>query len=781
MITFKRIELNNIVYYKKAELDLDYEGITVIRGRNYNVRKGLRRSNGSGKSLLVSAMATLLNFGSPTANTAKRGASRDLMEDGSKLLLEVQSQDSKYVFVKSQVGKSIKFGVMQDGKDLKPRTAAIAQDEIKNIVGFTENEFFSLVYLDSRRPYLLQIGSPSQRLDFFTKLFRLDEYDTVRAYIRTAQKQLHDHRIRKETLEEELESINLDDNVTELQKQQEKLSAKVQSLREAIAEQQEARQEIDLLLSHLPTKEKIDRLRTELSITNPQQISVRIKNLQDAIKVRSRYEEYLREKAKAEKQQETNTEILTAQIHHVNRYIVDSKDVQATFDALCQEQDQLSLKLKELEAEYRSQYKQARKLKREKPKTISSIDSLNNRLDKQRATTISYETDIKHIKFHLSTGKSSCSVCGGPLSKEDAQERYESMRRKRASSIKETKKIEQAIKQAQDYAKFIEAKDRLQSLRNQIEKVKEELKDTITPEAKSGIQEWIKAHNTLSQDDNIPEWTEEIPKFKIAELQAELDLVQELKSLYSVYSSVSETLKKSRKRWRGQNLRTAKDNVTHKIKEYSTRLTKAEEKLPHIEAQLLAHEQDSKRIRVLKKNIAKLDKLVKEAEVLDVLLEAYSAKGLKTLVAKRIADLIQQNMNNYAGLLFPEKFQFKFQIDAGQFDILVRRRAGGKSRISDVRFLSGAESRAFTLLCLISIMPLIPKARRSNIVILDEMEANLDASGENLFIHQFLPTLNEIIPHILVVTPKDTSYPNSRIFTAAKKGDETKLIKESAQ
>ena len=76
-------------------------------------------------------------------------------------------------------------------------------------------------------------------------------------------------------------------------------------------------------------------------------------------------------------------------------------------------------------------------------------------------------------------------------------------------------------------------------------------------------------------------------------------------------------------------------------------------------------------------------------------------------------------------------------------------------RTSDIRFLSGAESRSFSLLFMIACLPLIPRNRRSNLIVLDEFEAGLDKPTRELLVDKFLPALNKIVPHIIFITPND--------------------------
>jgi ABC-type transport system involved in cytochrome bd biosynthesis fused ATPase/permease subunit len=91
--------------------------------------------------------------------------------------------------------------------------------------------------------------------------------------------------------------------------------------------------------------------------------------------------------------------------------------------------------------------------------------------------------------------------------------------------------------------------------------------------------------------------------------------------------------------------------------------------------------------------------------------------------------------------------------------------------------MSGAESRLFQLLFLISVLPLIPSNKRLNLVILDEFEAGLDDESKHRVIHEFLPQLLSVTHHIIFVTPFDppSNVDQSRVITVVKSSDTSTL------
>lgn len=53
----------------------------------------------------------------------------------------------------------------------------------------------------------------------------------------------------------------------------------------------------------------------------------------------------------------------------------------------------------------------------------------------------------------------------------------------------------------------------------------------------------------------------------------------------------------------------------------------------------------------------------------------------------------------------------------------------------------------------------MPQSKRTNVCILDEMDAGCDDSTTKMFYESFLPELRNIVPSITVITPlKDNGY-----------------------
>lgn len=193
-------------------------------------------------------------------------------------------------------------------------------------------------------------------------------------------------------------------------------------------------------------------------------------------------------------------------------------------------------------------------------------------------------------------------------------------------------------------------------------------------------------------------------------------------------------------------------------------------------------EERAKLEKILKQvhaRIAVLEKTAADAENLQLLAQAYSKKGMPTLMIKTICSRLEDVINKYASYVFPEDYSFSFQLDT-QFSITVTRKYQGKEVTSDVRKLSGAESKLFSILLLIGLLTFIPESRRTNLLILDEPDASMGQETVDLLL-QFLKVLNKIVPNIIVITPRNYDPgEEANIMTVVKKGTESKLVEGRA-
>lgn len=211
MKTLHSLELKNGVLFKDATLRLDHVGLTTIRGMNLDAKKSSSASNGSGKSHLLSFLPELLFDSTPLTKEIKSRTKKDRLVENSTSTLLMSSGDSQYKIIKKGSKKGFDIDIEENGKDIGLRTKSYTKDKIEYLFNnITEDEFYTLWYIDSRRPSDLQFGSPAKRMEFFTRLFRLESFDSVRKLFNTMAAEAKQNKTVYMKLKEELEKFKLD-------------------------------------------------------------------------------------------------------------------------------------------------------------------------------------------------------------------------------------------------------------------------------------------------------------------------------------------------------------------------------------------------------------------------------------------------------------------------------------------------------------------------------------------------------------------------------------------
>ena len=143
-------------------------------------------------------------------------------------------------------------------------------------------------------------------------------------------------------------------------------------------------------------------------------------------------------------------------------------------------------------------------------------------------------------------------------------------------------------------------------------------------------------------------------------------------------------------------------------------------------------------------------KALREAQAdlpaLEIVLRGYSERSIKKMAVEAVGARLMSLLNSYSAIVFQD-YRFEFSWDT-QINLLVHRPTG----VSDVRKLSGAESKLFTLILVLALLSFVPDERRLNMIVLDEPTASFSPETTRAF-HLLLPHLQQLIPSILIVTP----------------------------
>lgn len=777
-----KFQLENIGLFDKAEFDLSRRGISVIHGWNKDASKNtpVRDVNAAGKSQFFNALANLMRGTTPIVHAAKtkQKARLDLFRAGGSSTLSLSNGQSTFVIQKKLEGTSFKYRISKNGTDTKIRTAELAEKKIADFFQYTDEEFFTLYYIDSRVPSRLQLGKPTDRLEFFINLFRLHSYDDMRSVFNSMLRDLKSKKVIL-TTEIDRELAGLGDGGTDITKLEERLDslkrtqdAASDAYSKLNAEILKTKQLLSLKSSWLDFVDLSADLELDISIDNVLHTAKHVSQSIKTIKAnQAKHKDYLVYK-QALASYESKREELEDELPALGMSAQEAK-------AWLRKYDQLKAEARDCPdvpdfdaARYKTL--QARCGKLEDTETLkASIQDTKIRLNQLRSDTESLEAQLSSLE---SLSGQACPTCTQKVTNAVKDALRKSLEKALDAREDESDKVAENLKIQQRDLKLVQELESLEARKREFDEAQATIKtaDKIRLKLKSldakksQVTQFIEVSSKLSllvKPDHVDAVS--------GDTDADLDKLTQWMLLFKLLSPALKLLAVADFRAISKQ---RLDGLTAKLADISSKLEKCNSVIPSLSSQITTHKMKSDRREELLARKKMLDSELKDLPIVESLVNLYSSKGLKMLIVKNIAAMVERNMNKFAPLIFSEKITFKFLVGPNKFDILFEKQHGKSKVVNDVRALSGGESRSFSFLLPLAVLPMIPAQRRLNIMILDEPTVNLGQNRVELFTRSFIPKLSTVIPHVIVITPQMESYPNAKVFTVVKEKGKSQLI-----
>jgi DNA repair exonuclease SbcCD ATPase subunit len=776
MLTLHSNVLKNIACFKSAKVYFDKKPLTFVRGLNLDSDPANPTSNGAGKSLLFSCVPNVFYFSPPTA--LKKNSKKELIKKGSENIIEFTTTDGNKYTITQVAGK---YKIEENGIDLEYPTIPKAEKFIRSIFPLSEIDYYTYCYVSTQRPYLMQVDSDINRLDHLTTIFRLDSYDQMKAYFAKGLADVKSNEVRLGIIEQRI--LEHKAKLKKLQESQGKsfsnkkaLSRKIKSLEETLELGNKRIYRLTKTINTLRTlknvEKELDELRAQYTYKKkPEDI------YNDLIKDRKltrSYDAYL----KAKKVYKKTISITKEKLEKIRLPSSSKKEIEKeiivyikTISKVEQELDNL----KDLQKTLIRQGKIVNSIERDLSEF--SIDISKVKPDKDYESSLAEcmsKLKLKSLLQHEHLEEGVCPVCLSSIDIENIR-KVVADAKKQFPRLKEYKEAQSLLKklsiEKKNLAKIkfsekdlIETENYLEALNEDRESYKKDLQNIIR-------------YNELKQTlEDIDEPIE--PKKPV--LNLDIDTLDEHIELCSNIMKHLEA--KTRLLESDSSLKSCKTValVSKMLEEKNTLLKEIEKEVLSIRKELSKATNDfeqlsllSSELQVTKTNLEELQKQalelkpsVEDKKVLETLVKAYSTKGLKTLAANSICNLLETNLNTYSNLIFMEPFTFSVKVTETGMSIIVDRQNGA---ISDVRNLSGAESNSFRLLFVLSILTLIPDERRINMLVLDEPSSHQDEVSREVFLTKYLPILQEVVPNIFIITPNISDYVKGSSLLIVKK------------
>lgn len=727
--------LENVHFFKDQAFDFNHKGVSLILGSNANAGASTN-TNGVGKSLFFSQLPEML------MDEPLIGTRADRLRKGSR---SFEFQSGKNVYRVQQKFGPTKVEVFKNDNPMSFHGVANAMKFVRDKIGMTDAEVKTFLYLDSAVPHPLISGDTASRKRFFLEFFSasLGSLDSVRRIIKDELDRLTAIRRSYDINTERVKELKgkIPKNLADLRAEAEALSDEVEAssrladkyapisrLFDRIARSQE---EADALESiGVSSTAELDEYTAKLER--------KIANARKVYKAAMAFADW--KKAQDKRKSRLKEAHQTLEDHPWFRKRPKNKETLATAE-------EKMAKLREFRKNAGEDLDSARARIRDLTRSIRDLESAI--------------ADLEHQNDHASKDVGTCPTCGGAYDNKKAKE----LIRINKSYIAQH---QEALRVAKKTMKAPElAESHLEELEQLLSGVEEQL-----PLLKNAVN----ALEDVLQDQSGDEDAPADPGVDVADLDEKLERMLDRKAGLPVLGNYLVALEeyaaipvKTR--------RAAKAFSVSSIADKAMKLADLKAQLARIDA--IREEVD----RLQGERAEQLEQL-SDLDAVELLTQATSKKGMEKLIIRALCKQLEEQVNKYAKMMFAEDFVFSFDLET-QFNITVTRRYGKKEIPSDVRKLSGAERKLFALVLIPSLMAFVPKSRRSNLLILDEPTAAMGPANVASFV-RFLPLLNSVIPHIVVITPLsavDYYSIKPRVYTVVKKKGISTIIenKEAIQ
>ena len=712
------IGLKEVGPYEEATTFKIKPGLSVIYGLNQSAGKNSKNSNYVGKSLLFSTLAEVL-YEEPLV-----GSKQDRIQTGTQQVI-LEANNKVYQITK----KNNKYSIKENGQLIDYATKTKATDFIKTIWPLSFEEYETFVHIDSRIAHPLVMGSTAIRKDFFTKFFGLDKVDAERKLYLAELTKLKESKKAYDTLKSTLFMLSQntlsEEELDQLKEKIDQLSVKLDTAKTKLKILTAKSQLLDLADLIKPVINQLEALH----LSNRDEINALLKKY--------KYQSELLDQIKLQSFSYTTFVKLDQQY----------KDALKNLSPIAKQYDYETLDQKRVEL---NNYTAQKAIIEKKLKCLGDISVIDEprkpQFDQEKVFEQYYEYQSL-VKKAKQFEKGICPTCGQEVKDFDYPAilaKYEALKAQKAS----IEKYECLLEEYQENAKQLAEKEKQEQL---LQKLNEKIEE-LTPFALAA-----KEHDRLPKKPQIvekPRYTLEECDRKSKILDHRIELLEKAK----------QYIEKIQDYWQ------LDDKTKPDVDSLNAKVNEASNKYYQYKSEYETGKKDLAKLASIKEDLKDFEKQLEDVEPLNILIDLYQDKNLKKKIVQIIGNRLMQLVNRYASQVFTEDYRFELDWSTSQINILCTRNAGKRKLVSDVRKLSGAESRLFTIILLLALMSFIPTSKRPNVIIMDEADANL--SSETIVSFQkLLALLLQVVESIIIITPRSEDfYPNATNYTIVRNG-----------
>jgi len=789
MLEFLDFEFEGDRFYEKKTLvPFTTNGLTLLRGKNFDASSDGKASNGTGKTRLIELLVAFITGKSPRGNFKK--VVLPSFAGTLRFKTKTDTWSFSYVPAKSVDAWSVLKNDMPMKVSHKPSDV---QDLLQKTIGLSKDDFNFFVFINQRSLDVLIKGKPSDKKLFLEGFFNIDSFYS---------KQYDQYKIEFLKSKEKLEALKYD---------RIKLNAIKDSLRELPGSLW-----VDLQLENCDTalsliKEKIQittdaQNAAKKQIDSWQQYHALFTQIQgvDINWLKNEYDTLLKNKMELERKAKLKLQLemflRTKMTPHQSR--------KPTSTCSCPEQEKPDTNLITEKGITLNQMQEKLHLKKTITPLEKELDALNAEinsqttvidLDKRKAELYKEKRDTEEHYKLLQKGGDACPTCKQPLSfileglsvherKKLLEDRIKKIEEEEKECLllsslhtKATKLIQQITTLQDQFNRYPTFGVRLSVAETELQEMKDLLShweayekeqeaitkwqttyDLLEVEAKNlGFPEALKEDHSEELrkiNERVPIVTEEIKQF---------DRFEELTEVVLALSPLSQ-LDEEEKEYR-EDLAMFFSRV-EELNEFKGSLRTQKVSIATLKSQVDA----------LEEKVVGQEKTESECKILEMMSSFYSPAGFKVYELKKRCQKMIDRANHWSKMFFQESYHWSLSEDIEDLDFFIQPVNDSTTEPYPIACLSAGEYNRAARVLLFSQLELIPPNKKTNILFLDEIEGHLDEVGMTAFTEVVLPKLKETFPDrtIVVISHQgsiQTSECLDHLWLAERKDRKTKL------
>jgi DNA repair exonuclease SbcCD ATPase subunit len=783
--------------FKKFDLNLKKRGLIRMVGKN-----------GAGKSTLWHLL-TQTGYG-VNPNKSKKGDlsyEADETEGQKDFLIEVTFNTNGSTYVAAQAVKSKSKNplkktyntgtyLFRDDLDISAHKDTDTQRLIKETLGWTLEEWYGYVYLAQKSTHVLIEGTPAERQTYLSALFNLKPLDNILAYCQEKSISLGE---QSEGLEGKRTELNTKFTLI-AGRNEENLLNQVMQIDENV---QELNGELKTLQEEHAKFVRRDEVKKELmTFEETEDTGVVEAQLQAKRAEQALYESNQKLIQNIQGKRQALQPVVGAVIPEDYEVVlagsdINSDQVQAELARLQRLQSQLGTEpatpalpddldsvLASPDIQYTQTLKKIEQIQSRHPapgQARITQEALQLQIQKSQellSDIAVLKAEIKPLEFNAP----SCDKCGSTLDCTDReaklaekQEELQVLQKLSENCRFKKAQLESIDWEWREYDKLgPDLSGELPELKDSVEKYEKKIQYKKIKESQVALEKW---QETNSQVSGIPELQK---SFAAYQKKQDYRKLNEQAEKFKRYTETKETLDKelteivlgepqSSEIKRLEDLlgliqkRERLEETLISLKgavDQTVAIQTLQQSLGTLQEQRGSLLREVEEVKTLSNNIQELQTEITEKE------ELYDKKKLYEILAKGYGragqvrkKLISKFSKYLEDALMPHTFRqlpqhrFRFNVDEG-VDFECSKNGGNWY---DVKTTSGGEKGSLSVACMFALDDLQPPSRRTNLKIVDEVEANFDPDKQRDFVTYTLPELRKRTDTVVVISHTQAS------------------------